>query len=264
LPNKNVVISLSSVSYKRSSYLILKNINWEVGQGERWLILGVNGSGKTTLLNILAGYIWPTKGSIKVLGYEFGKIDLRKIRENIGYVSSDLIEFIPRNDKLIDVILSGKFASFGLYNEPTAQDLKFADDIINFIDINKIKNLEFHKLSRGEKQRALIGRALMCNPSLMLLDEPYEGLDLPSRERILNLIEKLSNKRSDIILILTTHHIEEIPESFEKILLLKNGEIFQKGETRNILTEDIICKLFDFNLRIKKVENRFFAFSTKR
>ncbi|MHA1754786.1 MAG: ABC transporter ATP-binding protein [Candidatus Odinarchaeia archaeon] len=259
--DKRVVLYLSKVSYLREDHYILKDVDLKVYEGERWVILGVNGSGKTTLLKIISGYIWPTEGVVEVLGYKFGETNLRELRRNIGFVSPDLINLIPENDSLLDVILSGKFASFGLYDNPDEEDYKFAIKLIDFIDAKRIKDLEFRKLSMGEKQRCLIGRALMANPSLLLLDEPFQGLDLPGREKLLNLIEKLGTQREDITLILTTHHLEEIPTCFTHALLIDDGKIFMKGLIQNVLNSDNISRLFNCNIKVKELNGRFFAFS---
>ncbi|MEM2108935.1 MAG: ABC transporter ATP-binding protein [Candidatus Odinarchaeota archaeon] len=254
------VIELENIYYIRDSRVILKNICWKVLAGERWVILGENGSGKTTLLNVISGYIWPSNGAVKVLGKLFGQIDLRSLRREIGFISPDLLPYIPRNISFLQAVLSGKFASFGLYDKPGSEDINYAEKIISFLDCSEIKDAEFHTLSRGEQQRCLIGRALMSNPSLLLLDEPCQGLDLPSRERLLNLINKLSVERTDITLILVVHNLEEIPNSFTHTLLLKNGEIVKSGGINNVLTSENVSELFNYPLQVKKVGKRFFAF----
>jgi len=264
LSGSEAIINLSNVYFKRNKKLILKNINWQVLNGEKWVIIGENGSGKTTLLSLISGYLWPSSGKINVLGRSFGRTDLRELRKNIGFVSPDFIERIPPNDTFIEVLLSGRFASFGLYDKPSDEDMEYAEKIIAFMKAENMKNRKFHKLSRGEKQRCLIGRALMSNPSLLLLDEPNEGLDLPSREKLLSLIKKLALERDDLTIIMTTHHIEEIPNGFTRLLALKHGEIFFKGNINEILTEKKISRLFDYDLTIKKNGERYFAFYSQQ
>lgn len=263
LSKKEIIVDFNCVSYRRDDREILKNISWRILSGERWVILGENGSGKTSLLNIICGYIWPSEGKIRVLGKEFGETDLRKLREEIGFISPDLMQRVPVTDSLYSIVLSGKFASFGLYDRPNDSDLEYADKIIYFIDVWRSRNLEFYKLSRGEQQKCLIGRALMANPSLLLLDEPYQGLDLPSRERMLNLIDKLSTGRKDVTLILATHHLEEVPPSFTHALLLKDGRIKRCGEITEVINSQNISEVFSYPLQVKKLENRFFAFSER-
>lgn len=254
-------VELENIYYSRGDHVILRNISWRVLTGERWVILGENGSGKTTLLKIISGYIWPSSGRVKVLGGLFGEINLRSLRQMIGFVSPDLLPYIPSTDNFLQVVLSGKFASFGLYDNPSPEDLDYAEKIINFLDCSKIKNEKFKNLSRGEQQRSLIGRALMANPGLLLLDEPCQGLDLPSRERMLNLIDKLSRERPDITIILVVHSLEEIPASFTNALLLKNGEIIKSGAIDDVLTSESISSLFNYPLKVKRNERRFFAYS---
>ncbi len=259
--SNNCAVEFENIYYIRGDRVILRNVSWRVLPGERWVILGENGAGKTTLLKMISGYIWPSSGRIKVLGYLFGEVNLRVLRQRIGFVSPDLLQCIPQNNSFLQVILSGKFASFGLYDKPSREDLEYAESIIDFLDCSKIKYEKFNNLSRGEQQRSLIGRALMANPSLLLLDEPCQGLDLPSRERMLNLIDKLSRERLDVTVILVVHNLEEIPSSFTNALLLKKGEVMKAGLIDEVLTSENISELFNYPLKVKRNDRRFFAYS---
>ncbi|WEU39841.1 MAG: ATP-binding cassette domain-containing protein [Candidatus Odinarchaeum yellowstonii] len=259
--SNNFVVELENVYYIRDRRVILRDITWRVSTGERWVILGENGAGKTTLLKIISGYIWPSKGVVKVLGNLFGEINLRNLRRRIGFVSPDLLPYIPTAESFLQVILSGKFASFGLYDKPLKDDLEYAGKIIDFLDCSKIKYEAFSNLSRGEQQRSLIGRALMANPSLLLLDEPCQGLDLPSRERMLSLIDKLSRERRNITIILVVHNLEEIPISFTHALLLKKGGVMKTGRIEDVLTSENISELYNYPLKVKRNGRRFFAYS---
>src|SRR5699024_2752092 len=128
------VIEMQDVSWRRQRKPILENINWEVEQGQHWSVLGLNGSGKTTLLNMVNGYIWPTTGRVSVLGNPFGKTNIVELRKSIGWVSSSLQERISGNQVTERIVVSGKFASIGLYDEPTEADFAKAIEIMNEMD----------------------------------------------------------------------------------------------------------------------------------
>src|SRR5699024_198035 len=117
------VIEIRDVSWRRSGKEILHDINWQVKKGEHWAVLGLNGAGKTTLLNMVNGYIWPTTGGVTVLGNEFGKTDIHKMRQMIGWVSSSLGERVNGFHQVEDIVVSGKFAAVGVtFAEPSDAD----------------------------------------------------------------------------------------------------------------------------------------------
>src|SRR3989344_891738 len=128
------IIELQDVSLHRDNTQILKNISWSIKQGEHWALIGPNGAGKTSLLKIISGNLWPSSGKVKVLGKEFGKADLRELRGKIGWVSSFLVEKIPFGEDIIEIVVSGKFASFGVYEKITKNDRKKARGLLKFMD----------------------------------------------------------------------------------------------------------------------------------
>src|SRR5690625_6028744 len=123
------IISMENISWVRNKKLILENINWTIKRGEHWAMLGLNGSGKTSLLNMLNGYSWPTKGSISVLGKRFGQTDLRELRKSIGWVSSALQERVAPTQLAEQIVMSGKYATTGLYDEPTDEIGKHTSEL---------------------------------------------------------------------------------------------------------------------------------------
>src|SRR5690625_1712961 len=163
---------MENVSLVREGKKIITDVNWEIKKGEHWALIGLNGAGKTTLLNILNGYLWPTTGEVSVLGQRFGKTDLRELRKAIGWVSSALQERIRTSAMTEEIIMIGKFASIGLYEETTAGDRERASEIMKQLDITHLEGRKYHTCSQGEQQRILIGRALMAEPELLILDEP--------------------------------------------------------------------------------------------
>lgn len=234
-----MVLHLEEVSVRRDGKWILQNINWEIETGEHWVLFGLNGAGKTTILNLLNAYYFPTKGKITVLGKEFGKTYLgEKLRKQIGFVSSSLQERFHPGDNAFEVVLSGAFASIGLYETPTDGMRKRATKLLEDLGCMEYANRIYENLSQGEKQRVLIARALMADPSLLVFDEPTNGLDFIAREQLLESIERITKNQSAPTIIYVTHHIEEILPIFNKTLLLKDGQVFASGDTREMLSSE--------------------------
>lgn len=222
----------------------MKNINWTVKSGEHWAVIGLNGSGKTTLLKMITGYLSPSKGEMTVLGNKFGRVDLRELRKSIGWVSSSLQESLYITDTVEEIVLSGKYASIGLYEKPGKEDIDTAENLINQFRLSEMKDRMYYTLSQGEKQKVIIARSLMCSPHLLILDEPCIGLDIFARENFLSLVEQICNMENSPTLLYVSHHIEEITPSFQHILFLKKGEIYSAGKTKDLLSDQNLKKFY--------------------
>lgn len=244
MEQENDWISLKRVKFVRNRRTILDNISWDIRPGEHWAVLGANGSGKTTLLQLLAGYLWPTEGEITVLGERFGRTDLRMLRRRIGWVGSFLQTQVPPLQKPLDFIVSGKFASLGIFEKPSPGDYEQAGQLAARLGCAHVLDRPYGVLSQGEKQRLLIARALVHKPRLLILDEPCNGLDLVSREQLLLTLEGLGRSDGGPTMILVTHHIEEIMPAFTDIFLLKSGRCAARGKKENILPEGVLSEVF--------------------
>ncbi|PWW31974.1 iron complex transport system ATP-binding protein [Cytobacillus oceanisediminis] len=240
------VICLNSISWKRNGKEILHNVSWEVEKGQHWAVLGLNGSGKTTLLKMITGYEWPNGGQVSVLGNLYGKTNIPELRRSIGWVSTSLddkFQFRP-SDTALEIILSGKFASIGLYEDITQKDLDKAIELMERFNIRHVENQTLTCLSQGEKRKAMIARALMASPKLLILDEPCNGLDIYSKEELLSSIEKMMAQPDGPTVLYVTHHIEEIVPSISHALLLKEGKVMAQGSKRTTVTEPLLAETF--------------------
>ncbi len=253
------VIELSNISLIVDGQVILKDISWKVDPGEHWAVLGANGSGKTVMLKVVAGYLRPSEGTVKVLGNLFGTVDLRVLRRRIGWVSSALQENVPRRDRTIEVVLSGKYASLGLWNSPHARDRGRALGLLRLVGCEGVESRQFGTLSQGEQQKALIARALMPKPALLILDEPCIGLDPVAREDVLETIQRLTLRRDGPALVLVTHHLEEIVPAVSHVLVLKSGRVLAQGTKQEVLTEETIAEAFGRPFDVSEKEGRFWV-----
>lgn len=247
-----MVIDVRDVTWNRDNKMILEQVSWEVKQGEHWCLLGLNGSGKTTLLNMINGYIWPTSGSVSVLGKKFGTFDLRELRKQIGWVSTSLQQRLHGHETVQKIVLSGKFASIGLYDNIEESDEDKALSLIKLLGCERLLGRTYDTLSQGERQRVLIGRALMASPKLLILDEPCTGLDIFARDQLLHMIQAIAREPDAPTLIYVTHHIEEIMPCFNKTLLIKQGAVFSSGNTADQLTSAHLSEFFDSAIEVRQ------------
>jgi iron complex transport system ATP-binding protein len=250
------VIDLKNVMFRRGNKEILTNINWSIGKNEHWAILGLNGSGKTSLLNIISAHHFPSEGEVYVLGNRFGETNLPELRKEIGYVSSSLERFAQmfQNDTVERVIISGKFASFGLYEQPSSADWERADELLHDFQLSYVQGKRINLLSEGEKRRILIARALMNQPRMLIMDEPCSGLDILSREQFLHTLQVVT--KNDCHLVYVSHHVEELMDTITHVLLLKEGKIVAAGKKEDVMTDELLTETYNVPVTIRWDEGR--------
>ncbi|MCH5584600.1 ABC transporter ATP-binding protein [Shimazuella sp. AN120528] len=251
-----MIVEMKNVSWRRDQRLILDQINWEIHKGEHWCLVGLNGSGKTSILDLINGYHWPTSGEITVLDQRFGETDLRELRKKIGWVSTSMQQRLHGYETIENVVLSGKFASVGVYEKPIEDDYEQVNTLLQEWRCGHLQGRIYQTLSQGEKQKVLIGRALMASPELLILDEPCTGLDIFAREQVLHMIDQIAKSPNAPTLIYVTHHIEEILPCFTHTLLLKQGQVAQKGWTKDVLTEQNLSEFFQTSLSVEQKNGR--------
>ncbi len=251
------VLRLSDIGFRRGERQILSGICWTIKPRQHWALLGANGSGKTTLLKIVTGYEWVSQGSVEALGQVFGECDLRTLRKSIGWVSSALVHNLPGRDTGENVVLSGLEASIGLYRDFTAEERERARHTLALMGAEHLAGQHYELMSQGEQQRVLIARALVNEPTLLILDEPCAGLDPAARDHFLSDVGRLAQRPQAPTLILVTHHIEEIHPWISHVLILKDGRILATGPKETVLTSAHLSTAFNFNCQVRR-EGRLF------
>ena len=254
------VLDLVDVSVVRDGKKLLSGINWRVAEGERWVVVGPNGAGKTTLLQIAAGQLHPSGGTAAILGETLGRVDVFELRPRIGLTSAAVDLRVPRHEKVRDVVLTASYAQLGRWRERYDEvDTGRADDLLAWWGMEGFAERNYGTLSSGERKRALIARALMTDPELLLLDEPAAGLDLAGRE---DLVRRLANHAADPnspVTILVTHHVEEIPPGFTHVLMLRQGSAVASGPVELTLNADNLSACFGIPLVVETAAGRFYA-----
>jgi ABC-type molybdenum transport system, ATPase component/photorepair protein PhrA len=254
------VIALDGVDVVRDGMALIEAVTWRVLPGEHWAVLGPNGAGKTTLLQVVAGYLFPTRGRVSVLGHEFGRVDLRGLRRSIGWVSPVLARRLHTHDSALDVVTSGRFASIGLFFEqPDGDDFSRARGLLDALGCAHLAERSFGVLSQGEQQRVLIARALMADLRILILDEPTAGLDLAAREDLLESLDVLTGADAGPTVLLVTHHPEEIIPAFNRTLLLRGGRIVAAGPTEEVVADGPVSLAMGIPVEIVYRQGRFWA-----
>jgi iron complex transport system ATP-binding protein len=254
------VLAFAGVSVVRGGSTLLDEIDWEVEEGQRWVILGPNGAGKTTLLQIAAARIHPTRGVAGVLGEVLGAVDVFELRPRIGLASAALADGIPAGEKVRDVVMTASYGVVGRWREEY-QDLDQgrAGDLLATMGADTLADRRYGTLSEGERKRVQIARALMSDPELMLLDEPAAGLDLAGREDLVRRLGELAADLAAPALVMVTHHVEEIPPAFTDVLLLRDGRVVAQGPLELALTAEALSETFRMPLVLERREERWTA-----
>lgn len=223
--------------YKKNKY-ILKNLNAKFFPGEITAILGANGCGKTTLIKILAGIMNPYSGNIKYLGEEVNKKNILKYKEKIG--------FMPEFLNLYQEMSILNLMKFLMSLKKKTYDEKKIFEILKLVNLDDKKYKKIKSLSKGMKQRLNLAQSIIIDPKIILFDEPSNGFDCTSIEIFYNILKKLSNQGS--IIIISSHHLYEIQNNVDKILIISKGNIakevrkndFEKGNEN----EKKICTFY--------------------
>jgi iron complex transport system ATP-binding protein len=210
-------------------------MNWVTYKGEHWFIMGPNGSGKTTLVEILMGYLWPQKGEVRVLGEVFGRTNLQELRTKVGYVSPWIFRRMPPETPVEDVVASGFDSSVGFFGRQTPAIKRAVLRQLRFSGCLSLKNRAFGMISSGQQFKVILARALVHQPALLILDEPFSLLDIGARMEMYRLLTQLAEGPRAPQLLLVTHHREDLLPVFDRGLILKNGRIHRQGRRADVL-----------------------------
>ena len=254
------VLNLQGVSLRRGTTTILDSIDWTVREGERWVVLGRNGAGKTTLLQIASGRMHPSGGTADVLGERLGRVDVFELRPRVGFSSASLADRIPGGERVRDVVLTAAYGVTGRWREDYADvDLERATDLLEAFDVARFADRTFGTLSEGERKRVQIARSLMTDPEILVLDEPAAGLDLGGREELVAALAELAGDPRSPVLVLVTHHVEEIPPGFTHVLLLRDGQVHVAGPIAETLSAESLSGAFGLDLELERRGDRWTA-----
>jgi iron complex transport system ATP-binding protein len=256
------VLKLRGVSVRRETSLLLRNVDWTAHEDERWIVIGPNGAGKTTLLQVAATLLHPTEGTVDVLGERLGDVDVFELRPRIGLTSASLAERVPSAEKVIDLVLTASYAILGRWKEEyESADVTRAVELLDALGCAHLIRRRFATLSEGERKRVQIARAMMPDPEMLLLDEPAAGLDLGGREDLLRRLSVLAANPKAPMMVLVTHHVEEVPDGFTHAMLLRRGTVLVAGPIEEVFTAKNLSRCFGIPLEIERHQNRWRAWA---
>jgi iron complex transport system ATP-binding protein len=222
---------------------ILKEIDWCVLPGERWVLIGPNGSGKSTLLSLAGALRHPSCGRVSVLGGTLGRVDMPALRRRIGFVDSGgaTLDWLTAEEVVLTGIGSTLRPLWWTYSR---EDRARARELLALLGCADLAGREISTCSQGERGRIRIARALIAEPQLLLLDEPAVGLDLAAREALIAALDRLSKENPQLTSVLVTHHLEEIPSSSTRAILLRDGHVQALGPIETTLTSANLSECF--------------------
>ena len=237
MAQESYIIQAEKLGYQVGNQRLLHGINLKIKRGEHWLFYGMNGCGKTTLLSILAGYRQQTQGNLQIFGEPFSSENILRNRRRIGWVSSSFFDARYHHERVLDIVLSGKFGTYGLDMNLNSGDYRRARTLLDVLGLAEKQDYSYDRLSKGQRQNVLIARAFMTKPEILLLDEPCSGLDVLAKARFMALVENLM-QNPELTVIFVSHEINEVKKMFPNTLLLRNGRMFAQGKTEDLFTEE--------------------------
>ncbi|MCZ7551136.1 MAG: metal ABC transporter ATP-binding protein [Anaerolineales bacterium] len=234
------VLDVHKLSVRYNGRLALDNLTFHLHAGERIAVVGPNGAGKSTLFKVVAGVLTPSSGEVNIYGS--------------GPRGHVCIGYVPQRSQVdwrfpvtvADVAMMGRVARLGWLRMPGRKDWELVHSALSMVGLDDLHDRQISQLSGGQQQRMFIARALAQEAALMLMDEPFAGLDLPSREEILDLLDKL--KSQSVTVMVATHDLEEAARYFDRIMLL-NQRMFGFGTADIVLQYDRLRAAYGERLR---------------
>jgi iron complex transport system ATP-binding protein len=253
------LIEFENVYVQRENTMALRGVSFSIDAGEHAVILGPNGSGKSTLIKVITRECYSRQpGLVRIWGEErWGLFDLRAL---LGIVTNDLVETCTKPYSALETVLSGFFGSIGVWpnHHVTAEMERKARESLRFFDVEHLADHLLTEMSSGEVRRTVFARALVHDPKALLLDEPSNSLDIRAQQEVREAMRKLA--QSGVSVVLVTHHLPDIIPEIERVIALKNGEIFFDGVKTEALNDHNMSKLFDCDALIDHNQSGIYCF----
>jgi iron complex transport system ATP-binding protein len=250
------VFDLRGVSLRRDGRPILRDVDWTIHAGERWVVLGPNGAGKTTLVRILSSYLVASSGTVDVLGERIGRTNVAELRPRIGYLSPALAHEIPEQltpRQVVDAAQAG--AIFPWYVDPARIDRARTDAALAQAGLASVPDRAFGTFSSGEQLRMQLARALVTEPAALLLDEPMASLDIGGRETLVATLAAVAAGPTPAVVVVL-HRVEDIPPGFTHALLVRDGRILASGPIGEVVSDGPMSSCFGLSLRVTRNGDR--------
>lgn len=235
------ILDVRHLSVWYDSHKALDNLTFHLHSGERVAVIGPNGAGKSTLFKVVAGVLPPTEGEVSIFG-----------SQPAGHVC---IGYVPQRSQVdwnfpvtvYDVVMMGRIAKMGLLGWPHKRDHEQVRAALATVRLEELSQRQIAELSGGQQQRMFIARALAQEAELMLMDEPLAGLDVPSQQEILSLLDAL--RQQQVTVMVATHDLEQAAEHFDRVMLL-NRKIYGFGRPQEVLQPQRLMTAYGGHLRL--------------
>jgi len=250
------VFALRGLSLRRDGRPILRDVDWTIRAGERWVVLGPNGAGKTTLVRILSSYLVASSGTVEVLGRRIGRTNVAELRPRIGYLSPALAHEIPEQltpRQVVDAAQAG--AIFPWYVAPERMDRARTEAALDQAGMGDAPERPFATFSSGEQLRIQLARALVTEPRALLLDEPMASLDIGGRETLVSTLSSLAAGPIPAVVVVL-HRLEDIPPGFTHALLVRDGRVVAAGPLDEVVEEGPLSACFGLPLAVSRADGR--------
>jgi iron complex transport system ATP-binding protein len=246
------IISLKNINFgygvkKSNSDFYLKNLDLAIKKGEFISILGPNGSGKSTLLKIIANILKPQSGSRFLYDNDYSEISRKKFAQKVAFVPQNTGTNFPFS--IYEIVMMGRAPYLNLLGIEGDNDYKMVNETMELLEIAHLRNKGINEVSGGEAQRALIARAIVQNPNILLLDEPNTHLDIKHQLGIFNILNSF-NKENDITVIIISHDLNLSNYFSSRAILMNSGRILFDSTPKEVLSESRIEQVFGVNSKI--------------
>jgi manganese/iron transport system ATP-binding protein len=244
------ILDVQNLSVRYDGRSALDDVTFHLHVGERVAVVGPNGAGKSTLFKVVAGVLAPTSGTVTVSGSR------PAAHVCIGYVPQRSHVDWNFPVSVADVVMMGRSAVMGAFRWPTKRDWDFVRGALDTVELSDLRTRQISELSGGQQQRMFIARALAQEAELMLMDEPLTGLDLPSQEGILNLLDKLQKQR--VTVMVATHDLDQAEKYFDRVMLL-NHKLLGFGKSSTVLRPEVLLKAYGNRLKMVDANGNLIA-----
>lgn len=255
------MIVLRDVGVTMQGVRALDGVTLSIDDREHLAVLGPNGAGKTTLLRVLSTFRYPTRGHVEVLGTVFGKADLRPLRSQVGLVSVSLDPLLHERAHALPLVAAARTGATwppaDVLDDPKVRIA--AQDALARVGASRLSFRRVDTLSQGERQRVRIARALVAEPRILLLDEPFAGLDLGGRESLIADLDRLLAEPDGPTIVMVTHHVEELPTGILAAALMNRGKVVEAGPVGEVLTDERVSATFGVPVAVTMTDGRWRA-----
>jgi len=244
--------------YPPNGKMVLRALSLEIQPGTVTAILGPNGAGKTTLLHLALGWLAPQSGQVRLNGQPLRHYSRRELGQWMALVPQS--ERIPFEYSITEYVLLGRAPYLAPLDMPGVQDCRISEQVIEQVGLDHLNGRAITTLSGGERQLALVARALAQQPRLLLLDEPTSHLDLANKVRLLKLMRELA--AHGVTLVLTTHEPDVAAAIATHLVLMREGQVYQTGSLSQVFTAEHLSATYNVPVRVTQVDGRRIALWT--